>query len=58
MWKGRLKHSTAEFQPIQKFWLQLDIVSEQKTIKNADARVGDDARGEQKPDFVGLICDH
>ena len=27
MWKSRLKHSTAEFQSIQQFWLQLDIVS-------------------------------
>ena len=27
MWKSRLNHSTAEFQSIQQFWLQLDIVS-------------------------------
>ena len=27
MWKGRLKHSTAELQSIQQFGLQLDIVS-------------------------------
>ena len=25
--KRRLKHSTAEFQSIQQFWLQLDIIS-------------------------------
>ena len=27
MWKSHLKHSMAEFQSIQQFWLQLDIVS-------------------------------
>ena len=27
MWKSCLKHSTAEFQSNQQFWLQLDIVS-------------------------------
>ena len=27
IWKIRLKHSTAEIQLIQQFWLQLDIVS-------------------------------
>ena len=27
MCKSHLKHSTAEFQSIQQFWLQLDIVS-------------------------------
>ena len=33
MWKRRLKHSTAEFQSIQQFWLQLDIVSQQTKRK-------------------------
>ena len=27
IWKTRLKYNTAEFQSIQQFWLQLDIVS-------------------------------
>ena len=27
MWKSHLKHSMAEFQSIQRFWLQLEIVS-------------------------------
>ena len=42
VWKSLLnvKHCTTEFQSIQQFWLQLDIVSkEKKEIKNADARV-------------------
>ena len=30
MWKSHLKHSTAQFQSIQQFWLQLDIVLKQK----------------------------
>ena len=44
MWK-------IEFQSIQQFWLQLDIVSysQNKLIKNADARVWGDAREDQKP---------
>ena len=34
-----VKHSTAEFQSIQQFWLQLDIVSKQnKKTKNAETR--------------------
>ena len=33
MWKSRLKHSAAEFQLIQQFWLQLDIVSSKKNLK-------------------------
>ena len=34
MWKkSSLKHSTAEFQSIQQFWLQLDIVSSQNKEK-------------------------
>ena len=37
MWK-HLKHSTAEFQSIQQFWLQLDIVSEQKEKENKKYR--------------------
>ena len=43
------------------FWLQLDIVSLQKTKKkkNADERVWGDARGDQKPEtyFVALRFD-
>ena len=31
--KSRLKHSAAEFQSIQQFWLQLDIVLKQNKIK-------------------------
>ena len=65
MWESRLKHSMAEFQSIQQFGLQLDIVSIKNTIeyhfiekiffsikmkaKNADAWVWDDARADQKP---------
>ena len=51
MWKSRLKHSTAEFQSIQHFWLQLDIASEPKKrkTKNADMRVWGDVRRDQKP---------
>ena len=30
MWKSHLKNSTAEFQSIQQFWLQLDIAKKIK----------------------------
>ena len=44
-----LKHSTAEIQTIQQFWLQLDIVSEpKKKIKNADTRVWGDVHVETR----------
>ena len=56
MWKSCLKHSTAEIQSIHQFWLQLDMVSEQKKkkIQNADAQVWDDARRDQKPET--FVC--
>ena len=52
MWKSRLKHSTAEFQSIQQFGLQLNIVSKkkQRNIKSADVRVRGNAREDQKPE--------
>ena len=60
MWKGRLKHSTAVFKLIH---LQFQILAateyrfiakQKQKIKNADARVWDDARGDQKPEsFCG-----
>ena len=55
MWKSHLKHSMAEVQSIQQFWLQLDIVSQTKKkekIKNADARVWGDVCGDQKPESL------
>ena len=41
MWKSRLKHSTAEFQSIQQFWVQFDIVSQQKKGRRAGLVCGD-----------------
>ena len=32
MWKSNLKHSMAELQSIQQFWLQLDIALEMFTV--------------------------
>ena len=46
-----LKHSMAEFQMIWQFWLQLDIVPQQKyhqKTKNDDAQVWGNTRGDQK----------
>ena len=54
IWKPRSKHSAPEFQSIQQFCLQLDIVSEREKNKpkNADAQVWSDARGDQKPETL------
>ena len=49
------KHSMAEFQAIQQFWLQLDVVSQQKKltkIEKADPRVCGDVSGDQKPETL------
>ena len=49
MWTSCLKHSTAEFESIQQLWLQ-----KKQKIKNADAQVWGNMRGDQKPDtFLG-----
>ena len=50
MWKSRLKHSTAEFLSIQQFWLQLDIVSQQKTKENLECQHVGLRRRVQRPE--------
>ena len=64
MWKSHLQHSTAEFQSIQQFWLQLDIVSYLPPKKNptkiADKQVWGNVSGDQKMEnsFVSFFYDN